>query len=217
MRHLLSLLLLLLAGLAQAEEAIGFNDFPLEQPLHHPEWFKQSFLHLREDLDEAIAQDKRGLIVYFGQPRCAYCRQLLQHNWGMPDIVAYTRRHFDVVGLNIWGSEEVTDLAGNSLSARDFAVRENANFTPSLIFYDQEGRQALMLRGYYPPYRFRAALEYVADGHYQRESFSAYLERGDDTLTFDPGELNEAAFFTRPPHQLDRSRLQGERPLVVFF
>ena len=34
------------------------------------------------------------------------------------------------------------------------------NFTPSLVFYDADGNIALRLRGYYPPYQFRAALEY---------------------------------------------------------
>ncbi|QFY89989.1 thioredoxin fold domain-containing protein [Magnetovirga frankeli] len=212
---------LLLGAPALAEDdpddAPLFNDAPLPEGHEHPSWFERSFLHLGEDLEEAVAAGKSGLIVYFGQPRCPYCRMMLEHNWGMADIVAYTRQHFDVVGLNIWGAEELTDLQGQAISVRDFALREDANFTPSLIFYDAQGRQALMLRGYYPPYKFRAALEYVAGGHYQREPFLAFLERGDATLTFEPGELNEEPFFAKPPHQLDRSRHPGERPLVVFF
>ncbi|MBF0257066.1 MAG: thioredoxin fold domain-containing protein [Gammaproteobacteria bacterium] len=220
----LFLLATLLAGLLasplaaeELDDASSFNDAPLESPLQHPAWFKQSFLHLGEDLAEAKAAGKRGLVVYFGQRRCPYCRMLLEHNLGLADVVSYARRHFDWVAIDIWGSEEVTDLAGVELKARDLAVRENANFTPSLIFYDTQGRQALMLRGYYRPYQFRAALEYVADGHYRQESFAAYLERGEATLTFEPGELNDEPFFASPPHNLDRSRLPGERPLAVFF
>jgi thioredoxin-related protein len=34
---------------------------------------------------------------------------------------------------------------------------------------------------------------------------------------FEPGGLNEEDYFTPPPHNLDRSRLPGQRPLVVFF
>ena len=40
-----------------------------------------------------------------------------------------------------------------------------------MVFYDTDGREALRLRGYYPPYRFLAALEYVADRHYGQERF----------------------------------------------
>jgi thioredoxin-related protein len=219
LRGLLLTLWLMGPGVSATEREVpvGFDDFPLPQPLEHPDWFKRSFLDLGEDLAEARSSGKQGLIVYFGQKRCAYCRMLLEKNWRMSDVVRYTRRHFDVVPISIWGLEEVTDLQGNRLSERDFAVRENANFTPSLIFYDSAGNQALMLRGYYPPYQFRAALEYVADGHYQREGFAAYLERGDATLTFEPGDLNEADFFQPPPFNLDRSRLHSQRPLAVFF
>ena len=214
--------MLLAAGCALAAETaetdvFGFDDFPLKEPIEHPDWFKMSFLDLQEDLEEVTAKGKKGLIVYFGQKRCAYCRMLMEVNFGLTDIVTYTRRHFDVVPIDIWGIDEVTDVRGEVLTEREFSLREKTNFTPSLIFYDQDGKVALRLRGYYPPYTFRAALEYVVDGFYKTESFSDYLERGDSTLTFEPGDLNEEDFFTGPPYMLDRSRLPGKRPLVVFF
>lgn len=198
-------------------DAYLFDDTPLAEPLQHPDWFKESFLDLRDDLNEAVANGKQGIAVYFGQKRCAYCRMLMDVNLGLTDIVEYTQRHFDIIPLDIWGVEEVTDVHGETLSERDFALRERTNFTPSLVFYDAEGREALRLRGYYPPYQFRAALEYVADGHYQRESFPAYLARGEDAMKFEPGDLNEEDFFSPPPHNLDRSQIAAQRPLVVFF
>jgi thioredoxin-related protein len=201
----------------EPDAAFEFEDFPLQQPLEHPEWFKHSFLDLQEDLQEAVDNDKAGIIVYFGQRRCAYCQLLMRVNFGQPDTTTYTRRHFDIIPIDIWGVDEVTDLNGATLTEREFALREQTNFTPSLIFYDRQGREALRLRGYYPPYKFRAALEYVADGHYQKESFGAYLERGSGALAFEPGELNEEPFFAPPPYALDRSRFPGERPLAVFF
>ncbi len=41
------------------EEAfeLGFNDAPVEREIIHPEWFKESFLDLREDLEDAIARE----------------------------------------------------------------------------------------------------------------------------------------------------------------
>ena len=200
-----------------ADELFEFDDAPLEQPLEHPGWFKESFLDLPDDIAEADTAGKRGIIVYFGQKRCAYCKRLMAVNFGQPDIVAYTRRHFDVVPIDIWSTEEMTDAGGQSLTAREFALRENTNFTPSLIFYDTSGREALRLRGYYPPYKFRAALEFVADGHFRSESFGAYLERAEGSLAFEPDELNEETFFSPPPFALDRSRIPGEGPLAVFF
>jgi thioredoxin-related protein len=204
---------------ADADSAAGleFDDAPLAEPLEHPAWFKESFLDQSHDLEEAVAAGKRGIVVYFGQRRCPYCKMLLQNGFGPPDIETYTRRHFDVVAIDIWGLQEVKDLDGRVLTERDYSLREGTNFTPSLLFYDAKGRLALRLRGYYPAYTLRAALEFVADGHHEREAFNAYLARGDSTLSFEPGDLIEEPFFVPPPHNLDRSRVRGERPLLVFF
>jgi thioredoxin-related protein len=217
-----TLLLLAFAGISERAFSIEkdlfiFNDLPLEELLQYPSWFKKSFLDLPDDLNEAVEIEKQGIIVYFGQKRCAYCKMLLEVNFGLSDITAYTRQHFDVIPIDIWSTEEVTTLQGEVLTQREFSLQEKTNFTPSLIFYDNEGREALRLRGYYPPYQFRAALEYVADGHYQRESFPDYLARGDESTHFEPSDLNEEDFFIPPPHNLNRSRFPGQRPLVVFF
>lgn len=198
------------------ESALALDDEPRAEPLTYPDWFKEPFLNLPDDQAEAVGAGK-DLVVYFGQRRCAYCHKLMDVNFGAPDIVNYTREHFDIVPVDIWGVAEVTDLAGNTLSERDFALREETNFTPSLVFYDETGAEALRLRGYYPPYQFRAALEYVADDHYQRESFRDYLARGENRMVFGPADLNDQDFFDAPPYNLDRSEVPSERPLVVFF
>ena len=198
------------------EEIYGFDDQMLAEPLEHPDWFKQSFLDLGADLSEALEAGKRGIMVYFGQRRCAYCQKLMKVNFGLEDIVEYTRTHFDVIPIDVFGVDEVTDIKGETLTERRFSEREDTVFTPSILFYDAQGAQVLRLRGYYPPYQFRAALEYVADGHYERESFRDYLARGDNRMVFDEGDLNEEPFFASPPYNLDR-RVPSERPLAVFF
>ena len=200
-----------------AADPIQFDDTPLDDLLEHPAWFKDSFLELDDDLEEAIAAGKQGIIVYFGQRRCAYCKMLMEVNFQTTDIVTYTRRHFDLIPIDIWSPETVTTPSGETLSQRDYSVKLGTNFTPSLVFYDVEGRVALRLRGYYPPYQFRAALEYVADGHYKRERFAVYMARGDRTLRFEPGDLIDESFFSPPPYNLDRSHFASELPLVVFF
>ncbi len=201
---LLALLLCLpLSRIALAGEGSGdsfsFDDTPLENVIVYPKWFKQSFLALDEDLQEAIAKGKDGIIVYFGQQRCPYCKKLMDINFQQDEIVEYTRKHFDVIPIDIWSPEEVTTPDGRDMTERDYAVALNTNFTPSLVFYDKDARIALRLRGYYPPYQHQAALEYVADGHYRKETFASYLERGDKTLHFEPGDLIEDPCSSRPP------------------
>lgn len=226
-RHL-CVYLLLLCGVLPAravlvdewdEPAAGpaGNDAPLRESIRYPAWFQLSFLNLRDDLQQAVRYRKRGLLVYFGQHDCPYCYALIEKNLRRPDIEQYTRRYFDVVAVNIHGTEEVTDLQGRERSEREFADSLQVALTPTLIFYDAQGSEALRLAGYYPPYTFRAALEYVADGHYHEESFRDYLERADPPPAFEMGGLNEADFFTAPPYMLDRHRLAAAQPLAVFF
>ncbi len=214
------LVLLALAGVAWAAEEpdpFEFDDRPLSEAVHHPDWFKLSFLDLREDLRDSVGEGKRGLIVYFGQKFCPYCRNLMEINFREPDIVDYTRRHFEVVAIDIHGTAPVTDLNGREWTEQSFSLAQKTQFTPSLIFYDSNGAEALRLRGYYPPYQFRAALEYVADGHYLVESFADYLQRGTAVFSEDPEALNDEPFLERGPLMLDRSRMAAQTPLVVFF
>ena len=209
------------AGAAQNDnfdlEALEFSDAPRTRDLPHPDWFKVSFLDLREDLQEAVAAGKQGIIVYFGQRHCAYCQALLEVNFGKPDIVAYTRNNFDVVALDIWSDRTVTDMEGKEQSEKDFALAKKTNFTPSLVFYNDDGKEVLLLRGYYPPYQFRAALEFVADRHYERTSFRDYLALADPPMAFEEGGMNEEDFFESPPYALNRSRFPAQQPLAVFF
>lgn len=198
-------------------EVDTFPDAPLADAVTHPDWFKLSFLDLNDDLKEAIDGGKQALVVYFGQKYCAYCRKLLEVNFGKIDIVDYTREHFDVIAMDIHGQRSVTGFDGKEYDEHSFALEKHINFTPTLIFYDKEKREALRLSGYYPPYQFRAALEYVADGFYRREDFRSYLARADVPMVFGDGELNYEEFFSPPPQALDRSHIPGQRPLVVFF
>ncbi len=204
---------------ASVEFSIGnIDDTPREIYNHYPGWFSQTFLNFEDDLKEAQAEGKKGIAVYFGQKHCAYCETLMEINFGQErDIVKYTREHFNVIPLDIWGSREVTDFDGNVLEERELAEFEDTNFTPSLIFYVEDGKEALRLRGYYPPYQFRGALKYVAEGYYKEESYKEYMARANPPPKFELGDLNEEDFFERPPYGLDRSHIRAQRPLAVFF
>lgn len=194
----------------------GFDDQPLDEAVETPDWFKLSFLDLREDLADARRNGKRGLMVYFGQKFCPYCKVLVERDFARSDIEAYTRRHFDVVAVDTRGSRLVTDLDGTVLPESDYSERHDAALTPTLVFYDQQGRLALRLTGYHPPYELRAALEYVADGHFRGQRFRDYLARGESALRAQ-GELNPEPFLAPAPYALDRSQFKAQRPLLVMF
>ena len=202
-------------ALATINTAEVFDDQPLSDDLIMPEWFKVSFLDLQEDLSEALEHGKQGLIVYFGQKRCAYCKAHLENNWGQKDILAYTQKHFDVIHINIRGQREVTGMDGNSYTEKEFAIKYETNFTPSLVFFNKDGEMVLRLRGYRPPYQFRAALEYVADAHYHQEPFTDYMARAEEAFSFGKETLNTHEAFLPPstPAMSSRSCRRSSNPV----
>lgn len=195
-----------------------FEDQPLDTAIMLPDWFKLSFLELGNDVIDLKENNKRGLIVYFGQKDCAYCKAHLEHNWQDPYIVAYTRKYFDVVAIDVRGDRPVADINGKIYrTEKAFAVAKKANFTPSLIFYDTSGNETLRLSGYHPPYQFVAALEYVADNYYKTESLKSYFTRAASFSEYGNDKLNKNSVFSTPPYGLDRSLFTSQMPLAVFF
>ncbi|MFQ5644948.1 MAG: thioredoxin family protein, partial [Thiogranum sp.] len=125
LRILPALLLMgnLAASGAQPEPPQDVLQAGLVNPGFHeqPAWFKHSFLDIREDISEAAAQGKR-VLLYFYQDGCPYCKKLLETNFALRDVSDRTRKAMDVIAINIWGDREVTDLAGNSVSEKQFAA-----------------------------------------------------------------------------------------------
>jgi len=198
-------------------EPLPEGDAPVEREIHHPEWFKNSFLDLRDELQQAREAGKKGVVLYFGQENCAYCKALLEVNLRQPNIETYMRTHFDVIALDIWGSRPVTLADGEVLSERELSLFENTNFTPSLLFYDLDGRRIHRMRGYYKPYRFQAMLEYIVEGYYHQEGFESYIARADPPPSFDEQELHDSEWFRQPPLILDRRAGAGQKPIMVIF
>jgi thioredoxin-related protein len=179
-----------------------------------PKWFKESFLMLREDVDEA-RQSGRRLLLYFYQDGCPYCTKLLRENFGDRALAEKTQHHFDVVALNLWGDREVTDLAGKAISEKEFARSLGVQFTPTLLFLDDTGALALRLNGYTPPHQFAAALDYVAQGLDKRQKFVDYLQaHARDAAS---GRLHPQPWLLRSPLALDRRPRGDARPLLVIF
>ena len=177
-----------------------------------PPWFASTFLDFREDIAEA-ARDGRRLVVYFGQDGCPYCKQLMTTNFSQRTIVEKTRQHFVAVAINLWGDREVTWLDGRVMTEKELARLLNVQFTPTLLFFDENGAVVVRLNGYYPPQRFEAVVDYVAGRLERREPLAEYLGRA-ARETASP-RLHEEPFFLPPPYDLRRKR--GDKPLAVIF
>jgi thioredoxin-related protein len=205
-RRAAALVLFLVYALAAHGQA------PSPHAIDVPPWFERTFLDFREDIADAARQGKR-LMVYFGQDGCPYCTRLMKVNFSQRDIVDRTRRQFVAVEINIWGDRETTWLDGRTRSEKELAALLAVQFTPTLLFFDERGEIVARLNGYYPPARFRAALDYVAGRMEGRLSFAEHMQAAPRETA--SATLNPQPFFMEPP--LDLTRGPAAKPLAVVF
>ncbi len=208
-------LMLILVTMQAAWAAEGESlDEGLVNPgfVEKPDWFKNSFLDLREDLAEASVEGKR-LMLYFYQDGCPYCEKLINTNFAQRDIVEKARAYFDVIAINMWGDNTVTDLQGKEVSEKRFSRGLRVQFTPTLLFLDEAGEVALRVNGYYPPHKFSVALDYAAGKQGKGMSFRDFLAQRQPVAA--SGKLHIEKRFLQPPYNLQRKA--GDKPLMVLF
>ena len=136
-----------------------------------PGWFKSSFLDFGEDVAEAAGEDKR-VMIYFGQDGCPYCRKLHEDSFKDAETVRFITSRFDSVAVNIFGDLEAAWTDGDdALSEKTLSTKLGVQFTPTLLFLDEDGGEVARVAGYQPPERLRAVLDYVA-GRLERQGVS---------------------------------------------
>ncbi len=184
------------------------------KPTEYPSWFKSSFLDIKEDIGEAANQHKR-LILIFSQDGCPYCNLLVERNFSQRDIVESLQKNFDVVQINMWGDREVTNVDGKKYGEKEFAVALKVQFTPTLLFFDEDGKTLLRMNGYVPPERFKGALDWVSSHEETRKSFRDYMAAR-ESVSGASGPLISEDFFLAKLSDL-RRKGKSAKPLAVYF
>jgi len=104
-----------------------------EGGIHTQDWFHVSFKDIAEDIQESQDERKR-LAIVFEQTGCIYCRKMHEVILSDPEVSDYIQTHFNVVQINLFGSEEVTDLDGEVLSEKEASSKWGVMFTPTILF-----------------------------------------------------------------------------------
>ncbi|NQU61630.1 MAG: thioredoxin fold domain-containing protein [Rhodospirillales bacterium] len=170
----------------QAESKLLPEIHANEEGMHVQPWFLNSFLDLREDLNEAAAKGKQ-LVIFWEQKGCPYCREMHRVNLRIPEVVDYIRANFHVIQLNLWGDREVTDFDGKVITEKKLGRKWRVQFTPTLSFFPptlakgskESGRDLEVWRliGYWKPFHFLNTFRYVREKGYDSEpNFQRWLQ-----------------------------------------
>ncbi len=207
------------SGTASAEAPKKEGGYFGAKTATHPDWFKESFLDLEEDIADATRENKR-LVVYFWQPGCPYCNQLWEDNFTQQKIVDDFRKNFEIVALNMWGDKEVVSVGGNDYTEKSFSDALGIKYTPTLLFFDENKKVVHQLNGYIPPEDFQRSMNFVSGKHEKKQSFGEYSLSKTEKSDSKTGKLHGEDFFTSAAYDLDRSKSsenKSDKYLAVFF
>jgi thioredoxin-related protein len=137
---------------------------------------EQPFL-MRAPLNLARRPGGKPLALLVETRRCAPCDEMHDLAFARDSMKAQLAR-LDVARLMLGDTLPITAPDGRSVDAGAWTRELKVQFTPSVLFFDERGREVFRVDGYTRPYHFESAFEYVASGAYLREpQFQRFIQQ----------------------------------------
>ena len=140
-----------------------------------PAWFTDSFLEISDDVEDASDENK-SVLLYFHLDGCPYCDAMLVQNFKSGDNLAFIQKHFSAIAVNLKGDREITMTEDETLLEKELSQKLKVQYTPTIIFIGEDGKQVFRTNGYRTPKAFRHVLEYVVSQSYKNSTLSDYVE-----------------------------------------
>lgn len=175
----------------------------------HPDWFKESFLDIAEDVEEA-GESGRHVLLFMHLNGCPYCHRMVEENFKHAPHTGYLQQNFDVIAVNIKGDREIAFDEETQVTEKELADLLKVRATPTIIFLNPDNKPVARLNGYRSPEAFRLALDYVAEKAYEKTTLAGYVQEKNR-----PGTYR----FRDHPQFREITNLQevADRPLAVLF
>jgi thioredoxin-related protein len=173
-----------------------------------PGWFKESFLEIADDVDEAT-EEGRHVLLFFDLNGCPYCDRMLEESFEKDPLASYIQANFDTIAINIQGDREIAFNEEISVTEKQLGEILKVYSTPALVFLDENNKTVVRVNGYRAPERFQLILEFVATGSYRSTSLADYMQARLDRNVY---QLRDNPLFSDIG---DLSSVEG--PLMVII
>jgi len=131
---------------------------------------------MKPPLDLRRRQGSKPLAVVFETPYCSGCDELHREGFRCPEVKAQLAK-FDVARLSLLQNEEIVSPKGEKITSEKFAKALNIVYTPSIVFFDAQGREVFRIEAYLRPFHLAGSFEYVSSGAYLKQpSFQRFLQ-----------------------------------------
>jgi len=164
----------LLAGVVLCALAAPVLGAESRDPYQH--FFASGTDDLKAELGDAKRSGKKALFVMFEQDGCPGCIYMKEHVLNRRDVQKFYREHFLNFSFNIYGAAPLDDFTGRNVTEKAFALATGIRATPTLMFYDLEGREIVRITGAIKdPREFIVLGEFVASGAHRSRKFAEFL------------------------------------------
>lgn len=204
---IITIIALFFLNLMHAQETTTNQSFGV-QTTQMPTWFMNSFMDLNEDIESLKEQNKR-LMLFIEQDSCPYCHLFVTKNLQDEETKQLLQEHFGVLDVNMFGNKEMIDTDGEELIEKEFAKKHNIQFTPTIVFFDENSKQILRLNGYINIPQFKAALNYVKNKKEKELSFIEYMKKQSKNNIIKEDEL-----FSKSKNFM---RVESSKKMAIFF
>ena len=192
-----------LSGIAEETRLNKYTGSEIETPF----WFKDSFLDIADDIQEAQEEGKK-LLIYYHQAGCPYCFNLVQQTLLDPVLSQYIQEHFDLVALNLWGDREVTLADGSVISEKELAIKWKIQYTPTLMFFSDSDTPVLRIDGYRSREMMAKVLDYVVTGDTETSLAQSMIQKDVSAELYPSTILQPASTYTASP---------ASKPVALLF
>jgi thioredoxin-related protein len=136
---------------------------------------EEAFFSPGRNFKQLIQDSAKPLAVYFEKGDCGACE--IVHQKILTDVP--TRKlvvKMNNVQLNRYSKELITTPDGKSLPANKWAEALNIGYLPSVVFFDESGREVIRMNSLFKTFHFQSVYAYVLEKGYLTEpSFQRYI------------------------------------------
>ena len=117
-----------------------------------------------------LARKSNGkpLAVLFESRSCSGCDEMHREGFQRPEVARQIAR-FDVVRFALGERTELVRPDGRKTTADAWARELKIAYTPTIVFFGDNGREAFRVEAYVRPFHLAAAFDYVSSGAYRKE------------------------------------------------
>ncbi len=166
------------------ETRLDYNEYLSRAVADKPgeEIFRQDFC-LEPPVDLSVPDPGgRPVAVLFEQRHCPNCDLLHREVLSDPTTRAVAQQ-LRCIQLDMWSQARMTLPSGEALTAREWARRLEVKYAPTIVLFDQEGREVIRSEAYLKAFHTQSILDYVGSGAYRTEpEFQRYLADRTDRI-----------------------------------